>query len=972
MRFKILKQGGYGTTGIAPTGGNMSGPVVLSGAPSQPLQASTKGYVDASLGNLNGVSLVTGLVPTERLPAFTGDLTNVAGSNSFSLNNTGVTPSTYPKVTVTAKGRITNGYLLSESDLPGVDWSKIASGKPSSMAGYGITDAITPTGGVMSGPLVVNNAPSAPLHIATKAYVDALNAGNAGGSLKVGDVVRKATAVTPAGFLRCNGGEVNKNTYSALYDALRALYVKSTTLDYTDHSAVGSGRPWSQQYQTRSINQSDITGWTGGGVLPVNLAYAAYIVTKGYVYAIGGQVANAPTNKVYRASIDTNGVIGTWVEVGTIPANLYGHQAFVTRNKVFVTGGWGGSSYNSTVYTADINADGSLGAWTSNGNPTFAIQQMASVVMTKNRVYLIGGQDNRTGYLNASQYAPINADGTLGAWVNANLALPTVLSASAVAVTKNRVYIMGGFSNTNTSYSSAVYTAVINSDGSLGNFTAAGNLPLETNNVQAAVFKNRVFVFGNFTNGSAWQPNVYSALINSDGTLGSWTQGTSSNVILAAGAVVLTKTRIYYLGNTTTNNINYAPITGETATSDYSQFYNGQINKFDGTSITGEIVAVDEYPDGPYHQPGAGQPWLQQNEINTTQSADLGAWTETTPISNGCERPAIVVTKNRIYILSDDYGSARYSAPINANGTIGTWSSVTSQTTLPTEHKEAITAVIKNRVYIFGSFTTAVSMGTINADGTVSNFVAVNPTADTCRGGEVVVTHSRVYLIGGIVSGSAPLRVQSAAINADGTLGTWSVMTTNHPKCNYAKVAVIKNRVYLLGGQRDDNTKNISYTTINSDGTLNPTWIFEGAITQLTSQYGSHSGQVYVTKQRVYLISTAIINTGSRKNYSAPINSDGSLGTWVENPTQFPVSIYGGVSFAAAGRLYYFGGTIYVTSGDTWEPRTPRMFVATISGGLNDYTSYYDGSITVTNANNFRLPDHSAKELPGSYSYIKV
>ena len=64
------------------------------------------------------------------------------GSITLTLANSGVAAGTYPKVTVDAKGRVTSGSSLSASDIPSLDWSKITSGKPTTVDGYGITDAV--------------------------------------------------------------------------------------------------------------------------------------------------------------------------------------------------------------------------------------------------------------------------------------------------------------------------------------------------------------------------------------------------------------------------------------------------------------------------------------------------------------------------------------------------------------------------------------------------------------------------------------------------------------------------------------------------------------------------------------------------------------------------------------------------------------------------------------------------------------
>ncbi len=66
---------------------------------------------------------------------------NFTVSTTFDLSDIG-SAGTYPKVTVDAKGRVTSGTTLSASDIPNLDWSKITSGKPTTLSGYGITDAV--------------------------------------------------------------------------------------------------------------------------------------------------------------------------------------------------------------------------------------------------------------------------------------------------------------------------------------------------------------------------------------------------------------------------------------------------------------------------------------------------------------------------------------------------------------------------------------------------------------------------------------------------------------------------------------------------------------------------------------------------------------------------------------------------------------------------------------------------------------
>lgn len=53
----------------------------------------------------------------------------------------GIVAGTYAVVTVNNKGLATAGRSLGAADIPTLDWSKIGSGRPTNLAGYGITDA---------------------------------------------------------------------------------------------------------------------------------------------------------------------------------------------------------------------------------------------------------------------------------------------------------------------------------------------------------------------------------------------------------------------------------------------------------------------------------------------------------------------------------------------------------------------------------------------------------------------------------------------------------------------------------------------------------------------------------------------------------------------------------------------------------------------------------------------------------------
>jgi hypothetical protein len=81
--------------------------------------------------------------------ALSGDAT-LSNTGALTLSVSGVAAGTYPKLTVDAKGRVTAGSSLVESDIPNLSWDKITADKPTTLSGYGITDAIQNAGGTPS------------------------------------------------------------------------------------------------------------------------------------------------------------------------------------------------------------------------------------------------------------------------------------------------------------------------------------------------------------------------------------------------------------------------------------------------------------------------------------------------------------------------------------------------------------------------------------------------------------------------------------------------------------------------------------------------------------------------------------------------------------------------------------------------------------------------------------------------------
>ena len=227
MRYNIYENGGAVEGLVTISGMTVTGYISLRGDSVERMEAASKQYVDFLASTVKSNSVVSGTFNKERLPAFSGQVTSVAGNNVLAITPTGVAPNTYTKITVGVNGLVTAGSNLTVTDIPNLSWLKIATGKPTTLAGYGISDGVTRAGGNVTGVLTANSHPVDDKDVATKQYTDSKALSSK--TYEVGDLITGGYDVPPTGFLRCNGGELDKTTYAALYGVIGDLFGGSGT-----------------------------------------------------------------------------------------------------------------------------------------------------------------------------------------------------------------------------------------------------------------------------------------------------------------------------------------------------------------------------------------------------------------------------------------------------------------------------------------------------------------------------------------------------------------------------------------------------------------------------------------------------------------------------------------------------------------------------------------------------------------------
>lgn len=212
-----------------------------------------------------------------------GYQTKISSSNKIAYSNISGTPSL---ATVATSGKYSDlsgvptslpasdvyawakKATLAASDVPNLDWSKITSGKPTTLGGYGITDALPLSGGTLTGNLTVSGA------ISTQ------------GSATIGGVI-----VTNSGRLRVNTSN-SANSFGYLKATAYTSSLNRAVLD------IGSNYGGTSNIASESVDVTALSIYRG--VVGVGRAYTYEELYANYnsntkLYVDGG-IANTRTH----------------------------------------------------------------------------------------------------------------------------------------------------------------------------------------------------------------------------------------------------------------------------------------------------------------------------------------------------------------------------------------------------------------------------------------------------------------------------------------------------------------------------------------------------------------------------------------------------------------------------------------------------------------------------------------------------
>jgi hypothetical protein len=484
-------------------------------------------------------------------------------------------------------------------------------------------------------------------------------------------------------------------------------------------------------------------------------------------------------------------------------------------------------------------------------------------------MYVTGGVTTGAAKIATVEYITVNANGTLGTTWTATTSLPLARGAHGSAVYNGFLYVFGGSDGTSSSTPSPVLYAPINANGTIGAWNNTTTMTSKRVYFDVRIYQGYAFAVGGYDGGSIEYNTTSYAKFNADGTIGQWTDGTSFT-------------------------------TGRD--SQGTEIYNGYIY------ITGGWNGTTKYGDVQYAQLSYGPP--------ASTVGNLRAWQSATPTTSTIYGQSSVVYNDYVYIIGG-FGGGAYRpdvkyAPINADGTIGTWATTSSMTL---GRFNAAAAVYNGYLYVSagqtntGVFSNTIEYSKINADGSLGAWQASANTITTARyGHETFAYNGKLYVIGGGDAANVALSdAKYATINTDGSIGAFADTTATTAERDTAGF-IYGGRIYITGGVNGTTYSNtVRYASINADGTLG-SWTTNS--TSFVTARSRHA--IVAVNGYVYLSGGANAAALSDLQY-APINTDGSIGAWAtgSNLTTVagaPTSYYYHAMVTDRGKLYSLAG----------------------------------------------------------------
>ncbi|MGH7241442.1 MAG: hypothetical protein ACREGB_04050, partial [Candidatus Saccharimonadales bacterium] len=370
---------------------------------------------------------------------------------------------------------------------------------------------------------------------------------------------------------------------------------------------------------------------------------------------------------------------------------------------------------------------------------------------------------------------------------------------------------------------------------------------------------------------------------------------------------------------------------------------------------------------------GSAQRDVQYTPLNNGGGGTTGSWiTNTTSLNTARTGHGTVVSNGYLYVLGGSNNGVMLTsveyAPINTNGSIGTFnstSSINGSSSGPSGNSGY--AVYNGYIYKTGGNNGSTSTGndvqyaaictggntttafitnctTSSTPGTLSSWAytangANNGTTQsggliTARSEHVVAAYNGyLYVAGGCTSLNGAFSscngfssaVDSAPLKADGTVGTWTTVG-NFTTGRYGVSGMIYDGyLYITGGcssndgfgncnalLNDVQYAQISNGTLASNAGCGTTWCYGSSFSGSGWWYDN---ALSANNGYLYLLGVENHNPAAANTQYAPIYSNGMIGQWQSVRASYSTNRMGKATLTYDGNLYVIGGCNNNTAG---------------------------------------------------------
>lgn len=241
--------------------------------------------------------------------------------------------------------------------------------------------------------------------------------------------------------------------------------------------------------------RSDTMKWNKGMNLPGPREDFVFGYWAGCIFIAGGQGPPGFFKECYCASVLSDHSIGEWRRITDLPEERDDVSGFIYNGYMYIIGGRDWEGRKNTVFYGKIEGD-TIKEWLTT-TPLPENLAFAATCVYDGYLYVLGGTNGYT-ISDDVYYAPINTDGSIGAWL-ATSKLPLPITGASAFAYEGYVYIVGGRSGE--IYLSKIYRAKIKEDHSLEKWEEYTEMPYEAVRIRVTVWDGYLYIAGGYNNG---------------------------------------------------------------------------------------------------------------------------------------------------------------------------------------------------------------------------------------------------------------------------------------------------------------------------------------------------------------------------------------------------------------------------------------------------------------------------------------